>query len=89
LDAGFVLLNQWRQVDFWEIWQMRFSSNVLAALTLVPAIFLGIRNGGAILRAASLLRNIEWCVLIAGLFGVSLLVFTWQNAGPGALPALV
>jgi len=89
LDAGFVVLNQWRQVDFWEVWKMRFPANVLASLTLVPAIVLWIRNGVASLRRASLLRSIEGCALILGLLIVASLVFTWQSSGPSALPALV
>ena len=89
LDAGFVVLNQWRQVDFWEVWKMRFPANVLAALTLVPAIVLWIRNGVASLRRASLLRSIEGGALILGLLSVASLVFTWQSSGPSALPALV
>jgi formate hydrogenlyase transcriptional activator len=89
LDAGFVVLNQWRQDDFWEIWIMRFPGNVLAALTLVPAVVLWIRNGVAGLRPASLLRAVEGCALISGLLSSAFLVFTWQSAGPSALPALV
>jgi PAS domain S-box-containing protein len=89
LDAGFVVLNQWRQDDFWEIWRMRFAANVLAALTLVPATVLWIKNGVAGLRAASLLRSIEGSALVIGLFSVTFLVFTWHSAGPSELPALV
>src|SRR4030095_1784211 len=76
LDAGFVVLNQWRQDDFWEIWIMRFPGNVLAALTLVPAVVLWIRNGVAGLRPASLLRAVEGCALISGLLSSAFLVFT-------------
>jgi formate hydrogenlyase transcriptional activator len=88
LDAGFVVLNQWRQDDFWEIWQMRFFANVLAALTLVPAIVLWIRNGVASLRTASLIQSTEAFALVAGLLSGVFIVFTWQSAGPNALPAL-
>jgi formate hydrogenlyase transcriptional activator len=89
LDAGFVVLNQWRQVDFWEIWKMRVSANVLAALTLAPAIVLWIRNGIPGLRSASLFRTVEVCALISGLLSSAFLVFSWQSGGPSALPVLV
>jgi PAS domain S-box-containing protein len=38
LDAGFVQLNQWGVGHYWEIWRIRFFSNVLTALTFAPAI---------------------------------------------------
>src|SRR3954471_12103282 len=38
LDAGFVKLNHWGTGPYWEIWQIRFFSNVLTALTFAPAI---------------------------------------------------
>ena len=38
LDAGFVTLNQWGSGGYWEIWRIRFFSNVLTALTFVPVI---------------------------------------------------
>jgi PAS domain S-box-containing protein len=38
LDAGFVQLNRWGAGHYWEIWRIRFFSNVLTALTFAPAI---------------------------------------------------
>ncbi len=38
LDSGFVALNRWGQGSYWEIWRIRFCSNVLAALTITPLI---------------------------------------------------
>jgi PAS domain S-box-containing protein len=38
LDAGFVRLNQWGEGTYWYIWRIRFTSNMLAALTIVPAM---------------------------------------------------
>jgi PAS domain S-box-containing protein len=38
LDAGFVQLNHWGAGHYWEIWRIRFFSNVLTALTFAPAI---------------------------------------------------
>src|SRR5262245_5542746 len=91
LDAGFVVLNQWRQVDFWETWKMRFHANVVATLTLVPTIVLWARNGVASLWRAPLLRRVEGCLLFLGLLAASFLVFGRQSVGvePNTLPALV
>ena len=38
LDAGFVQLNQWGVGHYWEIWRIRFFSNVMTALTFAPPI---------------------------------------------------
>src|SRR5436190_1193145 len=38
LDTAFVSLNHWGQGSYWEIWRIRFTSNVLAALTVAPLI---------------------------------------------------
>src|SRR5438094_8828176 len=38
IDAEFVKLNRWGQDSYFEIWRVRFFSNSLTALTLVPAI---------------------------------------------------
>jgi two-component system, LuxR family, sensor kinase FixL len=89
LDAGFVVLNEWRQDDFWQVWRMRFPANALVTLTLVPAIVLWIRNGVAWLRRASLQCYVEASLLISGLLIVSFLVFSRQNDGPDTVPALV
>ena len=89
LDAGFVVLNGWRQDDFWQVWRMRFPANALVALTLVPAIILWIRNGVAWLRRASLQHYLEVSLLTSGLLIVSFLVFGQQDAGPETVPALV
>src|SRR5262249_28506579 len=38
LDAWFVKINHWGTADYWQVWKMRFFSNVLAEFTLVPVI---------------------------------------------------
>ena len=38
LDAAFVMWNGWGTSTYWEVWRVRFFSNVLAILTLVPVI---------------------------------------------------
>src|SRR4029453_5771661 len=86
---GFVVLNGWRQNDFWQVWRMRFPANALVALTLVPAIVLWIKNGVAWLRRASQQRSLEASLLISGLLIVSFLVFSRQHAGPDTVPALI
>ena len=38
IDAGFVVLNRFGNSPYWDLFRMRFFSNVLASLTLVPLI---------------------------------------------------
>src|SRR6185503_5206732 len=38
LDAGFVVLNKFGTSSYWAIFRMRFFSNALASLTLVPLV---------------------------------------------------
>src|SRR5256884_3956576 len=38
LDSGFVAINRFGQDSYWEIWRIRFNSNILSSLTLVPFI---------------------------------------------------
>jgi len=89
LDAGLVVLNQWKQPDFWEVWKMRFPANALAALTVAPAIIIWheaiTKHFWVELRA----RWVEGVIIILGLSAVGLLVFSWQSAGANTLPTLV
>src|SRR5947208_784252 len=89
MDAAFVVLVGWKEGAYWQVWRMRFTANVLAELALVPFIVLWATNGVAWLRRASLQRYAEACLLACGLLTISVLVFSWQNAGPGTAPALV
>jgi len=89
IDAAFVVLVGWKADAYWQVWRMRFTSNVLAELALVPFIVLWATNGVAWLRHASLRRYTEACLLACGLLTISLLVFNWPSADPDTAPALV
>ncbi len=87
LDAAFVVGNHWGQGTYWELIRIRFSSNALAALIVVPLIVTWATNGITVLRRARLLRYLESCVLFLGLFSVSYAVL--YKFGPGADSALL
>jgi PAS domain S-box-containing protein len=92
LDAALVRLNGFGSDDFWQISRIRFFSNTLAALTLVPVIVTW-GNGGI----TSGLRAPLWRYLEAGLLMIALVTvgffvfnaFNAKDAGPGTIPALV
>ena len=89
LDAGLVVLNQWKQPDFWEVWKMRFPANALAALTVAPAIIIWHETITKHFWVELRVRWVEGLIIISGLSAVSLLVFSWQSAGANTLPTLV
>ena len=88
LDAGLVVLNGWGNGSYWQIWGMRFSSNVLAELIIVPLIVMWATDRLAPLRRLSLWRGLEMVVLALGLLIVSMGAFSWNQAGSNT-PALL
>ena len=53
LDSAFVAMNHWGQGGYWEIWRIRFTSNVLAALIVAPLIVTWTSEGLAFWRNIS------------------------------------
>jgi PAS domain S-box-containing protein len=89
LDAAFVTLNDWGPAGYWYVWRVRFFSNVLAMLTLVPPIIaIGQRRIGG-LRSVSRARVLEGLALTTLLLGVCVFVFTGMPAAIHAEPALL
>ena len=78
LDLTLLKLNGWAPASFWQAWRVRFLSNVLATMTLVPVIITWVNNGIKDVFTASFWRVLEATALIAGLFLVGMAAFT-QN----------
>lgn len=87
LDAAFVRWNHWGQDSYWELVRIRFSSNVLAALIMVPLIVTWATDGIQALRTARISRYLEACALFLALFLVSHAVL--YEFGSGADTALL
>jgi two-component system sensor kinase FixL len=86
LDAAFVVWNHWGQDSYWELIRIRFSSNVLAALIVVPLIVTWATDGILPLRSARLSRYLEASALFLGLFLVSYAVlYEFGSGGDTAL----
>jgi PAS domain S-box-containing protein len=88
LDAAFVALNGWGSADYWTIWRTRVSSNLVAAITLVPVILTTTERLASGRRVAPR-RGLEAAAIFLLLSAVCWIVFAWHQTGPGALPALL
>jgi two-component system, LuxR family, sensor kinase FixL len=74
LDSAFVAINRFGQDSYWQVWRIRFTSNILASLTLVPFIVTWSGDGiawGKIRRA----RILEAGLLLIGLLSINTIVF--------------
>jgi two-component system, LuxR family, sensor kinase FixL len=87
LDAAFVRWNVWGQSSYWELIRIRFFSNVLAALIVVPLIVTWATSGILALRIAGRARLLEACLVLSGLLSISFVVF--YKFGPQADSALL
>lgn len=67
---------------YWLVWRTRFFSNVLTALTLVPAIVVVITSGRAWLRALSARRILEAAFLSVAFLVVGITCFDTRADGP-------
>lgn len=89
LDAAFVKLSGWGQVDYASLVRRRFFSNALAALALVPVIVTWISKGPGWLRAVTTRRLIEPVAFLAGLLVMSFAVFQEAEVRWSTTPALL
>lgn len=79
LDAALVKLNAWGDHTYWELWKVRFPSNVLATLTLVPFILEWVQTDFKQLIQSPSMRYLEAALLLIVLFGVGYVVFNDQQ----------
>jgi len=89
LDAGFVRLNNFGNSPYWDIFRMRFFSNVLASLTLVPLIVTWKQGGVRSLTNATPARVLEASLVAAGLLIVGNISFGRREIIQNATPALL
>jgi two-component system sensor histidine kinase UhpB len=89
LDSAFVELNGFGNSPYWSVFRMRFFSNVLASLTLVPLIMSWRRFDLSLLKGKSWERYLEAALLAAGLLAVGMLSFSSRPAGPDTRSALL
>jgi signal transduction histidine kinase len=89
LDAAFVTLNRFGDSPYWAVFRMRFFSNVLASLTLVPLIVTWSRVEFSSLQSTSWKRYFEAGLLVVGLLIVGVVSFSPGTTGPDTRPTLL
>src|SRR5881394_2947347 len=67
VDAAFVAINHFGGDSYWQVWRIRFTSNILAALTLAPLIITWVADGIAWLWKIRQARFVEAALLLVGL----------------------
>lgn len=83
LDAGFVHIYRFGgDPEYWSVWRVRFFSNVLSTLTIVPAIVHLGRGRLAQVKSMTRPRVLEATLLAAALLVVSVLVFGRHSTSP-------
>src|SRR6266576_535769 len=87
VDAAFVAINHFGGDSYWQVWRIRFTSNILAALTLAPLIITWVADGIAWLWKIRQARFVEAALLLVGLLSVNTIVF--YKLGPTADSALL
>src|SRR5438874_2809742 len=75
VDAAFVAINHFGGDSYWQVWRIRFTSNLLAALTLAPLIVTWVADGIAWLWKIRQARFVEAALLLVGLLSVNTVVF--------------
>ena len=88
LDSAFVMLNHFGDTPYWAVFRMRFFSNVLASLTLVPLIVTWARGGFPSFRQ-TFWKGFEAGALGFGLLIVGLISSRVRTVGQQTRPALL
>jgi integral membrane sensor domain MASE1 len=80
LDAAFVIWNQFGGGSYWEIWRIRTTSNMLAALTVAPFIVTWAGQGRRFVFRIPDRRYVEGALLFLALLLTSLAVLYGADA---------
>jgi PAS domain S-box-containing protein len=88
LDAAFVMLNNWGADTYWQLWRMRFFSNVFASVCIVPAI-VSWRNHTHGKLGFRTIHLVEGGLLLCGLGVTAFVMFYWLRVQTGIVPILL
>jgi len=89
LDAALVTAIGWGEGAYWNLIRLRFLSNVLAAMIVVPFVMTWANGGIAEIRGASLRSSAEAAALLLCLVAVVIAIFDRHLPGSSAFHALL
>ncbi len=89
LDAAFVRLNGFGEQSYWDVWRMRFCSNIFAAVTFVPVIVTWGSEAASSLREVRRSRVLEAGFVFSGLVIVSAYIFIGLRSEPKTFAGLL
>jgi len=89
LDAALVRAIGWGEGDYWQLVRLRFLSNVLAAMIVVPFVMTWAQGGIAAIRRASLRTSAEAAALSLCFLAVGIAIFDQRLPGFSSIHALL
>jgi len=89
LDAGLVSLNGWGNDDFWTVWRMRFASNVLTVLTILPILLMSGYARNIKLKRFHYKQGLEALLLLIGLIWTGMVAFGKEGQQDSGMVELV
>jgi signal transduction histidine kinase len=89
LDAALVTTIGWGEGPYWQLVRLRFLSNVLAALTVVPFVMTWATGGFGAIRKASPRRAAEAAALVLCFAAVGFAIFDLHQPGSSSFHALL
>lgn len=89
LDTALVKLIGWGEGEYWDLWRLRFFSNTLATLTLVPVIVIWGSSRVTSLGRVPLATHIEAAMLTLGLLVVSYIAFGSHDGNWAGAPVFL
>jgi PAS domain S-box-containing protein len=82
------VLTDWA-LNYWLVWQQRFLSQILGAITVTPPLILLMCRGPAGWLKVPLKYYVELSLLTIGLFAVGIPAFGWNTPGAESFPGLL
>ena len=89
LDTALVKLIGFGEGSYWQLFRLRFFSNALAALILVPVTITWVNAGLQAIQHTVRHRRVEWALIFLGLLVTSVLIFEHGQSDPAITPALL
>jgi len=83
-----LIVGLWQGGDLWTPYYLTFLSNLLPFVIATPGLVVVLTRGVAIVRGASLVRCVEFTLLVAGLLACGIGVFGPESRASVSLPAL-